>query len=259
MRIRRLLRGSALMGGITLFLVAVVALLPTPARAQCPTTAVTPDSDGDGFSDPEEACGIALLDGSGVSMNPNTKDLFIIVVPATPSFLPTDPAGPAEFISNPQDQGGLGIITHLIDAAQVGTNRLVGLTQKAVSVTESPSTNGDVAGECPWGTANDLLAFCVVYTKKIEEYVTSVYAAQGQTAPSDVINNYKKHTFAHETMHGAARLTRDSNSRFGGHHYKSGSNAIHDQSVIYTVKGGVVRFIIGTSFTDADKGDATLK
>lgn len=246
--------GAAL---LMLALVLAIPMIRAQAQVVCPPPAnSTLDSDGDGFSDLEECAGIPLLDGTRVSMDPNTKDMFIIVVPASPSRLPGDPA---EFISKPQAQGGLGITPHLVSSSQVATSRLVGATQKAVLVTESSDTNGNVAGECPWGTANDPLAQCVVYMAKIEQFVNSVYASVGQAAPADVITRYKKHTFAHESLHGAGRLTLDSDSRFGGHHYKSGSNAIHDQSVIYTLKGTVVRFIIGTSFTTADQGEVTLK
>jgi len=242
-------------------LALILSVLPmTQARAQvvCPPPPTsTLDSDGDGFSDAEEFCGITLLDGALVSMNPNTKDLFIIVLPATPSRLPADPA---EFISKPQAQGGLGIITHLIGPSQVpGPDRLVGLTQKAVSVTESSDTNGQVAGECPWGTANDPLALCVVYTKKIEDFVTSVYASVGQAAPADVIVKYKKHTFAHEASH-SMRVTKQTYDRCTGgtHHYKSGTNTIMDCQVIYTVKGGVITWTIGNAYTGTDAADTTL-
>src|SRR3990172_734445 len=213
----------------------LLALVPIEAAAvTCPT--ISPlDSDNDGFSDIDECDGItfansANLGGTSLAttfpscfdsagnrntllryqcLDPNSKDLFLILVPATSGSHFTarfpDPQSLVSLISKDKSLGGLGLPVHVISPLQADPNipRKVATSsdQKAVKVTESVDGNGDVLGVCTQGTPMGL-DNCVVYTQRIINFINSVYAsAGGQTPPAGVIDDYIKHTVAHEVGH----------------------------------------------------------
>ena len=243
------------------------------------------DSDGDGFYDYDECYGITLVDQvriygklEGISLgrprseylDPDTKDLFIILVTALelggshsniPQPIPNDYLS---FLSNSLAQGGLAITPHVIKKTQATPDRLLNSippqTQKAVRVTEILDTSiANLYGQSdgcgtPNGSDNSR-----VYTDTITNFVTSVYAAAKTQPPAGLIDTYIRHTIAHEIAHSLGPLAPTYNARFAGYHYKSGTKVEMDQSVYYTSKGSTVNFYIGTTFTSADQSGLWMK
>ena len=261
--------------GLGLLLVAALALGMVPALAKAQE-----DSDLDGFTDQQEIDGIVLFDGSTVSTDPTIADLFVILVRAQPVDLdgdgvtdlhsniplPGDPNyfDPLEFVSNPRENGGLGITCHVITADQAGADRSITPTQKAVRITENLHPEGIILGYANQGTPNDL-DDAIIYTEHIKSHVYSVCAGTDTCVDSktglsgqDLINLYIKHTIAHEIGH-MTRLAVDYNRRFGGYHYKSGSEVIMEQAVVYTEKKGIVTFYISTEYADPSQQALLLK
>ena len=123
----------------------LLSQVPAQAAVDCANASSTTDTDKDGFTDYQECNGITLADGTffpgkssqaaiTVRLDPDTRDLFVILVPATPSSFP---ANPLEFVSKPVSQGGLGLNVHVITPAQAPNRVVSPSTQKAVRVTES--------------------------------------------------------------------------------------------------------------------------
>ena len=247
--------------GLGLLLVAALALaiVPSQARAQ--------DSDLDGFTDQEEINGITLFDQTPFPgfdpgmprdecLDPATPDLFVILVRATDlgesyTNIPeeTDPGyfDPLEFVHKPQADGGLGIVTHEIPYDPANPDRYVSQDslQKAVRITESLHPEGNILGYANQGTPNDL-DDAIIYTEHIKSHVNSVYGNPA-AVPAGLIYTYIKHTIAHEIGHMTS-LAVDYNRRFGGYHYKSGSEVIMEQAVKYTDKKGIITFYISTEY-----------
>jgi len=233
------------------------------------------DVDCDGFTDTQESStGITLADGStfpacsgttltrDACLDPNTPDLFVILIKATDtggaySNIPaTNPLG---LVSAPKASGGLGLAVHIITPGQANSNRFVTSTQKAVRITESLDVSAtDVLGAASTGTPNGLDA-AVIYTERIKKHVTGVYAGVNQLPPAGFIDDYIRHTIAHEVGHMSGPLTTAYNSRYGGYHYQSGTNLILDQSVAYSVKGGTVTWKLGKTYSTADQSAIKLK
>jgi hypothetical protein len=235
------------------------------------------DYDNDGFTDFQECNGITLFDqtefpGSNTGpadrslrLGPAEKDLFVILVRAANSLIPMD--DPLEFVSAPIDQGGLGIITHLITEAQAD-DRTVSppWPQKAVRVTEDPHPDGIILGYANQGTPNGL-DDATIYTEHIRKHVEDV-CAEGTVycrnstpfadGPAAIIPIYIKHTIAHEIGH-MTRLAVDYNRRFGGYHYKAGSEVILEQAVKYTSKKGKVTFYISTEYAEPSQQGIQLQ
>jgi hypothetical protein len=243
------------------FIVAVgLLVLPTEARAlvTCPAANPAADSDGDGFTDGQECAGltlpqgIALLDGTTTiptctpgavrsrCVDPNGKDLFVIVAPAAAgSLLP-----PVDLFGNVTLNGvtftglaDLGITVHQITST---VGRAITPTQNAVRIAESLDTSDTVLGICNWGTPNELDG-CVVYTQRIKSFIDSICNSAGDTTTNRtaVLSAYVVHTVLHETGHTLGGLTSTYNKRYGGNHYAAGSGLIMEQSETYSTKGGV--------------------
>jgi len=289
-----------------LILISALALAVLPIQApvhaavNCSTVSSTSttDSDLDGFTDYQECNGITLGDGSpfpgknsGVAranrLDPDTKDVFVILVRATPTSniplkgtSPTDYAGDAAywfaFVSNPVSAGGLGITLHPLLPTQVVSNTLRNVTssQEAARVTE----NLDTSSTNPLGFSNtgtpDGLDLSTIYTQRIINFIKSACGSAYGTAncadSSGVWDNtatgnlaltqkYILHTIEHEVGHVLGPLAPVYNANYGGYHYKSGTNVIMDQSVYYTSKGGKVTFYNGTTYTSADQSGVKLK
>jgi len=244
-----------------------LAILPIQTQAQ--------DADLDGFV---ETGNIILyggatypLCGQGMDrlscLDPATKDLFVILIPAGTSNIP---GNPLEYIYMPKSVGGLAIATHQIAEGQTDPSRVVSpsSSQKAIRITESLDTsNLNILGSASYGTPNGL-DNATVYTQRIIEFIKSKcgtnYATNTNCLDNTgnygqaVVNKYIKHTIAHEAGH-MMKLTKVYDSKNGGNHYKTGTNVIMDQSVYYTSKSGKVTFYMGTTFTSNDQTDATLK
>jgi hypothetical protein len=270
------------LGGMIVFL----SQGPAKAGVICsPTMSQTTDSDRDGFTDYLECYGLTLKNGSFVPgrancnggtncLDPDNKDLFVILVPATPtSYLPPNSL---QLVSNPISQGGLGITVHLIypTASYPFTDRTVASssTQKAVRVTESlDTTSPNVLGFSNTGTPNGL-DMATIYTQRIINFIKSacgnsygtstcadssgIYDSTGNLA---LTQKYIIHTIDHEVGHVLGPLAPVYNANYGGYHYKSGTNVIMDQSIYYTSKEGKVTFYIGTGYTAPDQSSAKLK
>ena len=276
MRKRQTAKLKILLGLLAVAAVAMCIRL-SQARAQ--------DSDRDGFTDQQEIEGITLVDGSRVEscldvagnylcddptvrrfrLDPETPDLFVILVQANPSSLP---ANPLEFVTKSLAEGGLGITIHEISPAQAGPDREITPTQKAVRVTESLDTSVQILGIANYGTPNQLDQ-ASVFTERIRSYVSSVCANATNycgddtgliLGPDAIADVYIKHTIAHEIGHMLS-LAAEYNKRFGGYHYKSGSQVIMEQSVMYTSKskGRLVTFYMSTDYAAPDLIGAVLK
>lgn len=213
------------------------------------------DADCDGFHDALETGGITLFDGTSLVTSRTSKDLFIILVAASPSNLPADPLA---ILQQPVGDGGLGHVIHELTPSQVGPDRQVSPAspQKAIQITESLNATGEILGVSNLGGPNGI-DFATVFTQRILNFVTGVYAGKGQVPPAGLIADYIRHTIAHEAGH-VLGLTKDYNSRFGGNHYKAGAHVVMEQSVVYTSKGSTVTFYISDKFAANDPQDACL-
>jgi hypothetical protein len=242
---------------------------PTPAAVTCPTTSTT-DSDGDGLTDTQECAGLTFVTANPLIPNPlpwcgasgaakpncvdpNSKDVFVVIVPAVPSLMPT-PIPQSGF--DPFALfGTLGITAHPVLSTQL-VNNLGGAddralittpatTVKAVRVTESLDTNGTILGVCNQGTPQNLDG-CVVYTQRILNFINSTCDSAGDTTTDRqaVFKQYVLHTIVHETGHSLGGLTTQYNSNYGGNHYKTGAGYFMHQSVKYTTKAGTCTFTV---------------
>jgi len=253
----------ALALAITVVAGGALLLLPdiSHAAVSCPSTSLN-DTDGDGFTDAQECNGILSVSHCDVGvdrnscLDPNSKDVFVIVVPATtgPSLLGPDPL--AILKGTGINGTKLGVSIHQITDAQA-PNRLVTLTQHAVRITENLDTTDVVTGICNQGTPNGLDG-CVVYTQRIVNFVNSKCPAgvpcltsSGTSGVAAVISTFIQNTIAHEASHSMG-VTATYNSRYGGNHYQTGTNVVMDQSVYYTTKGGKTTFFIPGVYALAD-------
>lgn len=307
MKDRKTMKSGMIWLLLSVSLAVVMVLTQTPARAAvtCPTSS-TADSDGDGFTDAEECNGMALADGThfpGYSehlsnpslqrnqyLDPNSKDLFVILKPASPSNFPSDPL---QYVyTGPDAAHTLPITFHLIQPEQATSNadytldRIVSplstLKQKAVRFTEdltpyNPANKDALLGNSAEGTPNGL-DDAVIYSARIKGKVQDIYAGNNPPIPypsnlQDIIDRYMRHIFAHELGHmigPLAPVTQADVQNFGGYHYKSDTtqtvnkvkyNVIMDQYVTYnvSVSNGTVTFKIGTIYTSADVPAVTLR
>jgi hypothetical protein len=255
----------------------VLSVVPTETLAQTPSEicaqlAPDGDEDGDGFTNFQECEGLLPAVGAHITffgllnapdltdrasyLHPLERDLFVILVPEMPSNFP---ANPLEFVSRPQADGGLGITLHVITPADPEYQEVIAydraityeigtpLTplQKAVRVTEDLHPEGIILGYANQGTPNGLDE-AIIYTEHIKSHVNFVYGDPA-LVPEGLIDTYIKHTIAHEIGHMTS-LAVEYNRRFGGYHYKSGSEVIMEQAVKYTDKGGNITFYISTEY-----------
>jgi hypothetical protein len=254
--------------------VGMVMLMSHTAQAgktdPCANYSTTTDSDGDGFMDYEECKGIL-----GFALDPQAKDLFYILLPASPSLIPTNPL---LYVSNPSTSsaGGLGIKVHQVTSKQA-PGRIVPSknSQKAVQLTELSTMTGDLnlLGYSNTGTPNGL-DLSTIYTQKIINFIKSVCgplygtpncaASTGEYdgSPNDSLaltHKYVIHTVNHEVGHTLGPLAPAYDANYGGYHYAPGTNSIMDQSIYYKNSGESVIFYIGTTFSSADQAGVKLK
>jgi hypothetical protein len=272
-------------------LVGMCECLQTPAQGAVPVTCSADmnrntDSDLDGLFDYEECYGIPLggvifpgkisnIATRADRLDPDSEDLFVVLVPRTGGYFQLL-TNPLQYVSDPISAGGLQVAVHVINQSQVlsGTDRNVTASQKAVRVTESLDTSTpNLLGFSNTGIPNGL-DLATIYTLRINNFIksacgasystskcadsTGVYDTVGANGNLALTKKYILHTIAHEVAHMLGPLAPAYNAKFGGYHYKSGTNVIMDQSVYYTSKSGTVTFYSGTKYTAADQNAVAL-
>jgi hypothetical protein len=276
-------RMKSLFMAVTLFNLLLLGVGLVQAGVTCSTNmSTTTDSDGDGFTDFKECYGFTMSDGktkvygrancpggSAICLDPDTKDLFIVMVPASGSTYLSSITNPLQDVANSVGQSGLGIRVHVVQKSQVSSLRVVtsGSTQKAAMVTESLDTSSPtVLGLTNTGTPNGL-DNSTIYTQRIVNYLQGVcgpgYAncvdAYSNATGTEFLNRYILHIINHEVGHELGPLSPTYNASYGGYHYKTGSNVIMDQAVYYTTANGKNTFYIGTGYTSTDQNSIKLK
>ncbi len=264
----------------------LVSQVPAQAAVDCATVSATSktDTDGDGFTDYDECRGITFAGGGTFPgkntanrptdrsqyLDPDTKDLFIIVARKTPTLMPPKPTNAEdvaywfEYVSHPVGQStgqfGLGFAVHEITATNAATDRTVcpktgstacqiptGQTarQKAVKISESLDQTADntlgYTSSCGTPNGPDLTT---VYTQKIYNLLSRI----GQQSQVDL---YIKHTIAHEIGHTVGPLAPVS-----GYHYESANNNLIMDKSVYQSGNNVY---VGTQYTTGDQAGIHLK
>jgi hypothetical protein len=268
-RTRRILRG--------LGLVAVGAIAWLGAESAEAACTVDPclaggsalfDCDRDGYTDAEECSGLTAPPAAFAfpscrsapgpnCLDPRVADVFVLFVKAPGSLY--DALG----ITNQQafaavtqtGGGGLPQRVHVLNPAT--TTLLPGQGGQAVTARQSAFRVREVLSSptgCPMtaslgftpggGVAPSLNQGkeALVYTQRIVNHVSCVYTDAGVSPTSAAATQDKiamiQHTTAHELTHNQ-RMAPDDVSRFGGHHYKTGTGCVMDQAVTYSTRKGV--------------------
>jgi len=227
------------------------------------------DCDRDGLTDFEECNGLTTSGGAAFAfpscrltplaepecLDARKSDLFVKFEKAPVNSAYTDTAAIGTAISDSeafglitQTTGGLAIRVHVLTATTVlPTSPLNAITPRMAAVTVREVRGASTA--CPitaaLGAINGITSvggagIAQIFTQRIIDHVNCVYGAanantdDARTAKRNMI----KHTTAHEATH-ANRLAPESVTKFGGHHYKTGTGCVMDQSSTYTTQGGV--------------------
>jgi hypothetical protein len=265
---------ASLMGTALLLGTLSWAGLPGNAWAVVDCSTVSPtstaDSDGDGLSDYVEChpelftfagsaggflntlfttCGTNPPDRKSC-LDPNTKDGFLVYVPAASGSL--FPAPSATEVYN--GFFPLGVTVHLIGANLIAADRTVVLNQlaKSVKAAESLDINGTILGNCTWGTPRGTDG-CVVYTQRILSFINSKCTTTKTSCPtSDTsttcvsFRNYAKRTVFHEGAHSFGGLASTYDASAGGYHYpppnKAANATVMDQYVTVSGSGAQCTF-----------------
>ena len=253
--------------------VLILVLFAAPgARAACVSAT---DKDCDGFSDTEEAAGLAPLAGSGMTFtegsplvtNPGVPDLFVILVPGTCAKFPTPLLGS---VTAPVSAGGLGIAVHLISQTG-GTSRNITTTQKAVRVTEAcdalTNTKSVLLGVTTQGDPNGL-DNTTVYTQRIEAYIKYLCGGTLHAACIDDLGNagtalvqrYIRYVANHEVGHDTrlANVTAAYITQYNGNHLPPGEKVVMEQSTSFTKKGSNVTFYLANKFDPVSQASFVL-
>jgi hypothetical protein len=256
---------------IILALMGIAALLfgltPTPASAggssQCSATD-TLDTDMDGFTDCIEKSGFSVtLDGSSLTATDHTKkDLFVILVRATPSNIPTT-IDPFLLAKN------LGITIHVIERSQPVLDRTVNSsisTQKAVQITESLRTDVTELGVStpglPGGRDESTIYTSRIWQKLLEACPcianncnTCSDGATPATGGQALYPLYIQNVIAHEIGHLVRPVKQPYTTQYE-YHYAEGttSPSIMDRAIVSTKdrKTGFVKIPISKSFKQTD-------
>jgi len=181
-----------------------------------------------------------------------SPDLFVILVPATPSLIPSNPLSII-----PNLKAGLGV--HQISSGQASTDRLVtsASPQHAISITENLNTNDTIWGASLFqGTPNNA-GVATVFTQRIANKITATYQGAGLSVPAGVIEGCIKHTTAHEAGHNMA-IASQYNAKLGGNHYSTSSQVVMSQTATITVKGSNVTVICPQTYATPDPTDFKL-
>jgi len=288
-----------------LILVGVLASVPVAAEAAAAravdcgrSPSATGDADGDGISDFDEckSNGITTAGGTPVTipscfngstrvrtsgcLDPNSKNLFVILVRAATSLIPT--TNPLEFVTNPPSGSpavGLGLTIHEIanSAAVISTgsdDRIVLRPPSgtnfaptyAVRVTENTAdlSSGTVLGQATNGTPVTT-GKVVVWPVRILQHVNEVRAAGGLSAvlgTDAIVVRYIKQVIAHEMGHvmgPMANVDATTASLYGGKHYAPTPGVIMSQYVTTDEILNMNNLQIPDDFTTGDQSALKLK
>jgi hypothetical protein len=228
------------------------------------------DCDRDGFTDAEECSGLSITNGAAFNfpscrvtpaaapacLDPRVADLFVkFEKAATSAYTELGISDAEAFGLITQATGGLAMRVQVLPSTAVllpaPQPNSITARQAALVVRETRGTPISIPAQCPvtsaLGAINGVTsvggaAIAQVFTQRIMDHVSCVYVSAGQSATSAAAQTDKrnmiKHTTAHEATH-ANRLAPESVERYGGHHYRTGSGCVMDQSTTYTTKGGV--------------------
>jgi len=257
---------SAIILGLLGFAALLLPLAPTQARAAAGCGDV--DSDLDGFTDYLECTGIPLTGGGSFqTTGQNVRDLFVILVRATPSNIPSSPFDPFALARN------LGINIQVIEASAVTADRLVSPTsiQKAVKITEDLSTSvvevGSSTPGIPSGRDEAKIYTIRIWQKLVEACPclannscgTSCKATSGESTPATLYQLYIQNVIAHELGHLIRPLHYPYSSKLENH-YQEGKYLIMERSIVATRnrQTGVVTIPISKVYGPEDIGNIKL-
>lgn len=254
---------AGLFAATALALAFLLAAAPSWAAVTCATTesTSTADADGDGYTDFEECGGITIY-GTQVTvpacpgenttypalgcLDPDKKDLFVILVRAASSNIPADGLSSINV---------LGAVLHEVPVEVSGLMPYTNITynQKASKIVESLDTNGTDFGEMPWGTPNSTSSGSI-YTQRIIDFVNGKEGADKPT----VYIPYIREVLAHEVGHGL-RLTSAFSSKLGYHEANTTPGTIMQQAVVYTGRRAPYTWYIPTAWSGASISGYRLK
>jgi hypothetical protein len=288
------LRRIYLVSGALAIALLVLSLSPSEGRAVTgsnicgslgTTYLVNDDDDNDGFTNGEECNGLDNAGSGSFSfpgylspnrgdvrtgyLDPAGKDLFLILVRATPtsnSLIPAD--SPTTIYSN-----GLPVTVHEITPSDADANRFVTSTQKAAQITEDLNADSDatILGSSQQGTPNNFDG-ARVFTQRIKNFVlgrcVTGYTCKANpdasgvasvTGIENVTNLYIRNVISHEMGH-VSSLTPIKDRRFEWH-YAPATGTVMEQSAKYTSNKSskVVMFYLSTQYTSPDVAGVTLK
>lgn len=231
------------------------------------------DCDRDGLTDFEECNGLTIAGalyprcGTGECLEPRVADLFIRFEKAANSaYTELGISDAAAFAFITQASGGLAMRVHVLPAGALlpSTPQPNAITPRmaALLVREVRGTPTACPVTSPLGLINGSAsvngaALAQIFTQRIIDHVGCVYGTANANSPAALADKVKmiQHTTAHEATH-ANRLAPEDVERFGGHHYRTGSGCVMDQSSTYSTKGGTVRFATPTSYCGPDQAAA---
>ena len=253
--------------GLLVAVTLAVALLPPPALAIDNDADGIPDelesAGGPGVALPPGAAVPAVTyrpcepgDERNKCVDVGSMDLFVIFRKAEPniSFI-SDPLELMDLVTRSNIESGLNISLHLIEESLAGPDReilcdefdgpyCIAPVQKALRITEITTIPQPVLGYCPQGTPMGL-DDATVYTGAVADFVHSVCSGKNcqayvgeqvsanlVTGEDNVIDKYIEYVTIHEIGH-TIDLSLNYDRRFGGYHYKTGTDYIMDQSVVY--------------------------
>jgi len=272
------------LAGVGLALGLALAGASHAACSSDPCLAASPvfDCDRDGLTDAEECLGLTTAGGAALAfpscrlqpsaqpacLDPRVSDLFVKFEKAASSAY-TDTAAIGTALSDAeifgpitQASGGLAMRIHVLPATVVlpaSPRNAVTPRTAALTVREVRGSPGSCPVTAALGAVNGVTsvggaAIAQVFTQRILDHVNCVFGTANASSPAAQAEkrNMLKHTTAHETTH-LNRLAPESVDRFGGHHYKTGSGCVMDQSSTYSTKGGAVRFSIPLAYCGPDQ------
>lgn len=237
------------------------------------------DCDRDGFTDAEECTGLVTPAAAFAfpscrvtpsaqpeCLDPTRSDLFVKFEKApTSAYTELGITDAAAFGLITQATGGLAMRVHVRpgSTALPSSPQLNSITarQAALLVREVRGAPTACPITSPLGAINGVTsvggaAIAQIFTQRILDHVSCVYTAAGASptgaaATADKVKMIR-HTTAHETTH-AHRLAPDNVERFGGHHYRTGTGCVMDQSSTYSTRNGVVTFATPLAYCGPDQ------